>query len=89
MEDTKKVAPSKKPAAKKAVKKTTTVVAKGNLARGFFMTGLLGVLFFGLITFDILNPAPGIPEQLLENNIELLQTSAGLLLIGLFSFTKK
>jgi hypothetical protein len=87
MEDTKKVTPSKKAAVKKVAKPNSGI--QTNLARGFFVTGLLGVLFFGLITFDILNPASGIPEQLLENNIELLQTSAGLLLIGLFSFTKK
>jgi hypothetical protein len=91
MEEVKKVVEPKKEKKvmpKKVVKKTKTMI-QVNLARGFFMTGLLGVLFFGLVTFEILNPASGIPEQLLENDIELLQTSVGLLLIGAFSFTKK
>jgi hypothetical protein len=90
MEEVKKVVEPKKEkkATPKVVKKTKTVI-QVNLARGFFMTGLLGALFFGLVTFGILNPASGIPEQLLENDIQLLQTSVGLLLIGAFSFTKK
>jgi hypothetical protein len=91
MEEVKKVVEPKKEkkvAPKKPVKKTTTII-QVNLARGFFMTGLLGMIFFGLIVFEVLNPTSGIPEQLLENSVNLLQTSAGLFLIGAFSFTKK
>jgi hypothetical protein len=88
MEDVKKVVPQKKVLVKKPVKKAGTIT-QVNLARGFFVTGFFGILFFGLITFEILNPASGIPEQLLENNVEMLQTSIGLFLIGLFSFTKR
>jgi hypothetical protein len=88
MEEVKKVIPQKKVVVKKPVKKAGTII-QANLARGFFLTGLLGIVFFGLITFEVLNPASGIPEQLLENNVEMLQTSIGLFLIGLFSFTKR
>ena len=88
MEDVKKVVPQKKVVVKKLAKKARTIT-QVNLARGFFLTGFLGIVFFGLITFEILNPASGIPEQLLENNVEMLQTSVGLFLIGLFSFTKR
>lgn len=76
----------KKAAAKKAMKKT---IIETNLARGFFATGFLGIAFFTLIVFDVLNPTTGIPEELLQNEVELLQTSIGLFLIGAFSFTKK
>jgi hypothetical protein len=88
MEEVKKVIPQKKVVVKKPVKKAETII-QTNLARGFFLTGLLGIVFFGLITFEVLNPASGIPEQFLENNVEMLQTSIGLFLIGLFSFTKR
>jgi hypothetical protein len=88
MEEVKKVVPQKKVVVKKPVKKGETII-QANIARGFFLTGFLGIVFFGLITFEVLNPASGIPEQLLENNIEMLQTSIGLFLIGLFSFTKR
>jgi hypothetical protein len=88
MEEVKKVVPQKRVVVKKPVKRGGTII-QANLARGFFMTGFLGIVFFGLITFEVLNPASGIPEQLLENNVEMLQTSVGLLLIGLFSFTKR
>lgn len=77
----------KKTTSKKLVKKTSII--QTNLARGFFVTGFLGAVFFGLITFDVLAPTAGLPEQLFENNIELFQTSIGLFLIGLFSFTKR
>ena len=87
MEDTKKVVPSKKVVVKKVVKNNSII--QTNLARGFFVTGFLGMVFFGLIMFDVLAPTAGIPEQLFENNIELFQTSVGLFLIGLFSFTKR
>lgn len=76
----------KKVAAKKAMKKT---IIETNLARGFFATGFLGIVFFALIVFEVLNPAMGIPEELLQNDVQLLQTSIGLFLIGAFSFTKK
>jgi hypothetical protein len=88
MEDVKKVVPQKKAVVRKPIKKGGTII-QANLARGLFLTGFLGIVFFGLITFEILNPASGIPEQLLENNVEMLQTSVGLFLIGLFSFTKR
>jgi hypothetical protein len=88
MEEVKKVIPQKKVVVKKSVKKAETII-QTNLARGFFLTGFLGIVFFGLITFEVLNPASGIPEQFLENNVEMLQTSIGLFLIGLFSFTKR
>jgi hypothetical protein len=87
MEDTKKVVPSKKVVVKKVVKNNSFI--QTNLARGFFVTGFLGMVFFGLIMFNVLAPTAGIPEQLFENNIELFQTSVGLFLIGLFSFTKR
>jgi hypothetical protein len=87
MEDTKKVAPSKKVVVKKVVK--TNSIIQTNLARGFFITGFLGMVFFGLIIFNVLAPTAGIPEELFENNIVLFQTSVGLFLIGLFSFTKR
>ena len=87
MEDTKKVTPSKKVAVKKVAKPNSVI--QTNLARGFFVTGFLGMVFFGLIMFNVLAPTAGIPEELFENNIELFQTSVGLFLIGLFSFTKR
>jgi hypothetical protein len=93
MEDLKKVAETKKEKVKKAApaKKVAAkpAIIQTNLARGFFVTGFLGAVFFGLITFDVLAPTAGMPEELFQNNVELLQTSVGLFLIGLFSFTKK
>jgi hypothetical protein len=82
MEDLKKKVVVKKPVKKQPLIQT-------NLSRGLFITGFIGMVFFGLIMFNVLAPTPGIPEELFENNIELFQTSVGLFLIGLFSFTKK
>jgi len=92
MEEVNKVVEPKKEKVKKAtpkklVKKSNII--ETNLARGFFAAGFLGAVFFGLITFNVVTPTSGIPEQLLENNVELLQTSVGLFLIGAFSFVKK
>ena len=82
MEDLKKKVVVKKP-----VKKQATI--QTNLSRGLFITGFIGMVFFGLIIFNVLAPTNGVPEELFDNNVELFQTSVGLFLIGLFSFTKK
>ena len=104
MEDTKKnvtapvPAPIKEPAKPKAKPKTTKKVAKKkrksviiqtNIARGFFITGLLGAVFFGLMAFDQLGWLTTDIEIVFANDNELFQISLGLLSIGLFSFTKK
>ena len=93
MEDLKKTVEPKKEKVKKVapVKKESkkSNIIETNLARGFFVTGFLGMAFFGLIIFNVLAPTPGIPEELFQNNIHLFQTSVGLFLIGLFSFTKR
>jgi hypothetical protein len=93
MEDLKKTVEPKKEKVKKVapVKKESkkSNIIETNLARGFFITGFLGMVFFGLIIFNVLAPTAGIPEELFENNIVLFQTSVGLFLIGLFSFTKR
>jgi hypothetical protein len=84
----KKVTPKAK--VTKKVAKRKTKVANVNLARGFFVTGLLGILAFTALVNgwldEVLNSQV---EEFLQNDVELLQTSIGLFLIGLFSFTKK
>jgi hypothetical protein len=103
MEDTKKNVAATPAPVKEAVKavakpKTTKKVAKKkpqkliiqtNLARGFFLTGLLGILFFGLMVYDQLAWLNVDIEAFFENDVELLQTSVALFLIGMFSFTRK
>lgn len=104
MEDTKKnvtapaVEPTKAPAKPKAKPKATKKVAKKsiksiiietNLARGFFLTGLLGIIFFGLLVGGVLDFLPNTVEEFFTNDTQLFQLSIGLFAIGAFSFTKK
>jgi hypothetical protein len=90
MEEVKKVTPpkkEKKTPVKKAVKKIAPII-QTNFARGFFVTGLLGIVFYGLVQAGIFTTFLGtnIDEFLLNTEIQI---SIGLFLIGAFSFTKK
>jgi hypothetical protein len=90
MEEVKKVVEPKKEkkiTPKKPVKKTPPFI-QTNFARGFFVTGLLGIVFYGLVQVGVFTTFLGtnIDEFLLNTEI---QVSIGLFLIGAFSFTKK
>jgi hypothetical protein len=85
----KKVEEPKAKVAKKPVKRKKKFIREVNLARGFLITGLLGIVFFGLMINGHLDFLPEAWQSVLSNEVELLQTSAGLFLIGLFSYTRK
>ena len=90
MEEVKKVVEpkkEKKKPVKKVAKKIATIV-QTNFARGFFVTGILGIVFYGLVQAGVFTTFLGtnIDEFLLNTEIQI---SIGLFLIGAFSFTKK
>jgi hypothetical protein len=89
MEEVKKVTPQKekKTPTKKVVKKTVPVI-QTNIARGFFITGLLGIVFYALVQAGIFTTFLGVNIDAFLINDEI-KISIGLFLIGAFSFTKK
>lgn len=82
----KKVTPKAK-APKKATKKKAVVI-QTNIARGLFLTGLLGSIFFTLLVTRNLNFLNSDIENMFANEWDLLATSVAMFLIGAFSFTK-
>jgi hypothetical protein len=91
MEENKVVATpkkEKKTPTKKVVKKKTQPVIQTNFARGFFVTGLLGIIFFSLVQAGIFTTFLGnsIDEFLLNTELQIAIT---MFLVGTFSFTKK
>lgn len=78
-----------KPKAVKKPARRRKVIREVNLSRGFLLTGLLGLVFYGLLINGNLDFLPETWEVILNNEVELFQTSAGLFLIGLFSYNEK
>lgn len=78
-----------KPKTVKKPARRRKVIREVNLSRGFLLTGLLGLVFYGLLINGNLDFLPETWEVILSNEVELFQTSAGLFLIGLFSYTEK
>jgi hypothetical protein len=82
------VEPKKKKVATKKVVNKKQPVIQTNFARGFFVTGLLGIIFFSLVQAGIFTTFLGnnIDEFLLNTE---LQIAIAMFLVGTFSFTKK
>jgi hypothetical protein len=78
----------KKTPTKKIAKKKADSVIQTNFARGFFVTGLLGIVFFSLVQAGIFTTFLGsnIDEFLLNTELQIAIT---MFLVGAFSFTKK
>lgn len=76
----------KKTPAKKVAKKQPVI--QTNFARGFFVTGLLGIVFFSLVQAGIFTTFLGNSIDDFLANTEL-QIAITMFLVGTFSFTKK
>jgi hypothetical protein len=87
MEENKMVVTPKKEK-KTIIKKKAQPVIQTNFARGFFVTGLLGIIFFSLVQAGIFTTFLGntIDEFLLNTELQIAIT---MFLVGTFSFTKK
>lgn len=77
----------KKAPAKKVANKVQPIV-QTNFARGFFVTGFLGIVFYSLVQLGIFTTFLGnnIDEFLLNTE---LQIAIAMFLVGTFSFTRK
>jgi hypothetical protein len=84
------VAPKKekKVPTKKVAKNKVKPTIQTNFARGFFVTGLLGIVFFSLVQAGIFTTFLGsnIDEFLLNTELQIAIT---MFLVGAFSFNKK
>jgi hypothetical protein len=78
----------KAPAKKVAKKKKVQPIIQTNFARGFFVTGFLGIVFYSLVQLGIFTTFLGnnIDEFLLNTE---LQVAIAMFLVGTFSFTRK
>jgi hypothetical protein len=82
------VEPKKKKIATKKVVNKKQPVIQTNFARGFFVTGFLGIVFFSLVQAGVFTTFLGnsIDEFLLNTE---LQVAITMFLVGTFSFTRK